>query len=552
MNRLTLKHKFVLLESVSFFMMLAIAIFGLFMLRGAINGEKHTVDRLKFDMEVAEAIDGMDMAIIKEAKLAKDVWLRGKDDERRKKYRAEFVASTESFRTNYETALTGIRELADGHPEFEAFISRLEGAEQAHHEMAAKYLAQIDVHKDTFLSDSQVAGIDRPPTKAVSDIRVDFKNLIEQKASEKEAIAEADYRHRRLMVIAWVLFSLTITATLSIKIVRQIMHQLGGDPKEVASIVNMMASGDFSGLPRSSLPAGSLLEDAYSMQQKLRDLIASVQAEAQAVGRLAHQLAASADQIAANANSESDAVCSMASAIEEFSVSITHIHEQGKSAQQIAERSRAHADHGAEVVNKTADELIRAADETKGASASVSRLGEDASRIGSVVKAIKEIADQTNLLALNAAIEAARAGESGRGFAVVADEVGKLAGRAASATHEIAGMSGNIEKVADEALSSMGRVVENTQLGVDDAKKTQDSIREIQINFQQVAAMMSEIASALSQQNAAASDLAQNTEKVSQMSEDNSRSAQHLLNVARDLEGKAAKVSSAVAVFKVA
>ena len=551
MDRLKLKHKFVVLETAFLVMMLAIATFGLFMLRGAVNAEVETVERLELDMAVAEAVEAMNLAIVKEAKLAKDVWLRGHDEEKRKKYRGEFVTATETFKSRLEKAMEGASKLGARYPEFQAFVPRLESVGAMHQEMTGKYLAQIDAHKDVFDSDAKVNGLDRATSAAVSEILADFNKLVGKKVAEKLDLAEADYSHRRWLIIGWVFISIAVTGFLSVRIVRQVMRQLGGDPMDVADAVNTMAAGDFSRTASVAPPPGSLLDNAYRMQAALRDMIAGIKHQAGQVGDMAHGLAASARQIAENVNHESDAVSSMAASIEELSASTSHIHEQGVTARHLADKSCEHATHGADVVNKTADELIRAADETRGASSSVSKLGEDASRISDVVAAIKDIADQTNLLALNAAIEAARAGESGRGFAVVADEVRKLAGRAAAATQEIGGMSGNIGKVAGEALSSMGRVVENTQLGVIDAKKTQESIREIQDNFYQVAGLMNEIASALSQQNVAASDLARNTEKVSQMSEENSTAAQGLLQLANELEKKAAQVRGAVEVFRV-
>jgi len=266
---------------------------------------------------------------------------------------------------------------------------------------------------------------------------------------------------------------------------------------------------------------------------------------------MAHSLAASANQIAENVNHESDAVSSMAAAIEELSVSTTHISDQGDSAKRIANSSRSNAENGAQVVNKTVNGLLSSAQEIKTASNEVSRLGEDASRISDVVKVIKEIADQTNLLALNAAIEAARAGEQGRGFAVVADEVRKLAERTAGATNEINQMSSKIGEVANHALSGMDKVVKTTQQGVGDAETAQVSIKNIQDSFGEVSGVIDDIASALVEQTAAANELAKSTEKVSQMSEENSNSAQHLLGLANDLEAKAREVRNSVEVFKV-
>jgi methyl-accepting chemotaxis protein len=66
-----------------------------------------------------------------------------------------------------------------------------------------------------------------------------------------------------------------------------------------------------------------------------------------------------------------------------------------------------------------------------------------------------------------------------------------------------------------------------------------------------VSGVIDEIAPALEEQNAAATELAKSTERVAQMSEENSGAAQSLLGLANELEGKAHKMRQAVGVFKV-
>jgi methyl-accepting chemotaxis protein len=353
------------------------------------------------------------------------------------------------------------------------------------------------------------------------------------------------------LLLAVSILTTFLSIGLAIYISRSVLRQLGGDPNEVAVVVNTMAAGDFSQQPPRPPQPGSLLANAYQMQTKLRDMISEVKHQANQVGDMAHSLATSANQIDGNVNHESDAVSSMAAAIEELSVSTSHISDQGANAKRIANGSRDNAEEGAKVVNKTVAGLLETAREIEAASGEVSRLGEDASHISEVVKVIKEIADQTNLLALNAAIEAARAGEQGRGFAVVADEVRKLAERTASATSEINQMSAKIGEVAGHALSGMDKVVKTTRQGVIDAETAQTSINKIQSSFGEVTGVIDDIASALLEQNAAATELANSTERVSQMSEEDSGAAQNLLSLANELEGKAHEMRQAVEIFKV-
>jgi methyl-accepting chemotaxis protein len=550
---LTLKNKFLILEFVSFAMLVVMAVFSLVELHGAMIEQKENIGRLGSEIKVMGSIDSLNVGVLKEAKLAKDVWLRGSDMEKLKKYRDEFVAEQIRFEKLLRETETDLKVLAVGHAqEFSGFIGSLETLGQKHQEASNKYLAQIDAHRgNPAESDAKVAGIDRELTRQINELSEKYVEFALKEAKGKLALAEEDYAYRRNITIVWVLISLLISVLLATIIVRQIMRQLGGDPNEVATVVNTMAAGDFSQQPSRQPDQGSLLAHAYQMQSKLRDMITEVKNQASQVGDMSHSLATSANQIAGNVNHESDAVSSMAAAIEELSVSTSHISDQGANAKRIASDSSSNAEQGAKVVNKTVAGLLETAKDIEAASGEVSRLGEDASRISEVVKVIKEIADQTNLLALNAAIEAARAGEQGRGFAVVADEVRKLAERTANATNEINQMSGKIGEVANNALSGMDKVVKTTRQGVVDAESAQTSIKNIQSSFAEVSGVIDDIASALLEQNAAATELANSTERVSQMSEEDSGAAKNLLGLANELEGKANEMRQAVEVFKV-
>jgi methyl-accepting chemotaxis protein len=551
-NNLSLRAKFHALESVSFLMFICMAGFGLFQLSGAVQDEKGNISRLNADIEVMGEIGNMSIAVLKEVKLAKDVWLRGTDAEKIARYRKEMLEQADAFEANQKAASAGLKQLAEGHQGFDVFIGQLDAVAVEFRLVNGKYLAQIDAHNgNPVASDAVVAGIDRNLSAKIKELRDGFVAFVHERGAEKIALADENFRSRRNIIILWVVLSLSLSTFMAITIIRSVLKQLGGDPKEVAHVVNTMSQGDFSMQPARLPVSGSLLANAYTMQGNLRDMISVVKTQSSQVGDMAHSLATSARQIAENVNHESDAVSSMAAAIEELSVSTSHISDQGGNARNIAISSRSNAEQGAEVVNKTVTGLLATAKEIEVASGEVSRLGEVASRISDVVKVIKEIADQTNLLALNAAIEAARAGEQGRGFAVVADEVRKLAERTANATSEINLMSGKIGQVAANALNGMDKVVSTTRQGVADAETAQGSIALIQHSFVEVTEVIDEISGSLVEQNAAANDLAQSTERVSSMSEENAGSAQSLLVLANELENRAREVRQAVDAFKV-
>ncbi|OSQ31708.1 chemotaxis protein [Thalassospira sp. MCCC 1A03138] len=180
-----------------------------------------------------------------------------------------------------------------------------------------------------------------------------------------------------------------------------------------------------------------------------------------------------ASSVASSAEEASSNVAAVSAATEELANSILEISRQISNASTIASD---------------------AADEARGADTIAEDLKEGALRIGEVIGLIRDIAEQTNLLALNATIEAARAGEAGKGFAVVANEVKNLATQTSRATEEITSQIGNLQTATEQAVSAIHRIGKRIE-DIDDTS--------------------SSLSAAVTQQQAATSEIAGNVERAS-------------------------------------
>lgn len=196
-----------------------------------------------------------------------------------------------------------------------------------------------------------------------------------------------------------------------------------------------------------------------------------------------------------------------------------------KSAKEKANGGAQRSQASANVIRELTASIRKAADE-------ISELAQQAASISTVIDVIKAIAEQTNLLALNAAIEAARAGEQGRGFAVVADEVRTLANRTQESTNEIESTISNLQSVAEQAVSAMGKACEQADVGEEEAIKTGEALAEIETSVNNVSALIMQVASAGEQQAAAAEDIAKHIQEVDDASSNLVERANNVASVA--------------------
>ena len=239
-----------------------------------------------------------------------------------------------------------------------------------------------------------------------------------------------------------------------------------------------------------------------------------------------------------------------AAAIEEITVSISHIADNSNDADTLIKGTDALSRESVAAVRGVADEASRSAHDVEELSTMLDGLNLRAQEISGIIRVIKEIADQTNLLALNAAIEAARAGEQGRGFAVVADEVRKLAERTSRATEQITGMIEGVGVETRKAVENMQSTLDAVRGGASHSTEAAEKITAIRQNMNDVVAKIEEIALSTKEQLSATTSMAQAAEKITNQTHHSDSALQRAAEEVRKLNGLAVSLRGLFSNFR--
>jgi methyl-accepting chemotaxis protein len=286
------------------------------------------------------------------------------------------------------------------------------------------------------------------------------------------------------------------------------------------------------------------------MKNNLRGIILSIAGTASHVASASEEISSSATQQAQSAETQKDQTMQVATSMQEMSSTVVSVSDSCNKAAEAARQAADTARLGGSIVDGTLTKMRLIAESVGATAKKMEELGKSSDQIGRIIGVIDDIADQTNLLALNAAIEAARAGEQGRGFAVVADEVRKLAERTTTATKEIAQMIKNIQDETKIAVFAMESGTKQVEEGVSSTAKAGDSLRAIIQMSEEVGGMITEIATAATQQSSTTEQVNHNIEQIAKLVKESAIGAQQSATACQDLSSLALDLQTMVGKFK--
>lgn len=403
-------------------------------------------------------------------------------------------------------------------------------------------------------SDSPVDALQIPDAIYKLQLLPMVKNLdkLVESSRKVEVIASQSIRYTMSRIL-WLILVPMIFGGLFV-VISQVLfsRNLKRRVSGVQRIARQLQDGDLSQrLPDDHKDEISEISRAVNgFVEMAHNVISQLHASADEVSSAAARLNNASENIATSSQNQSSAASSVASTVEELTVSITQIAELSRDAHSTSLNSGEILSQGSEVVMSAADEMNRISSSVRESAELIMDLEQRSEDISAIIKVIRDVADQTNLLALNAAIEAARAGEQGRGFAVVADEVRNLAERTSESTQEIAVVIAKIQEATRTVAGSMETGVQRVERGVTLAAEAGESITHVRSSAGRVVDVVDNISLALREQTTASEDISRQVEHIAAMSQENSDIAQHTVATARELESLAQNLERSVRQFQ--
>jgi methyl-accepting chemotaxis protein len=264
------------------------------------------------------------------------------------------------------------------------------------------------------------------------------------------------------------------------------------------------------------------------------------------------ELASQIEQSDQGAAEAAQRLAEAATAMNEMNATVQEVARNASSASSASAETREKAEAGAQVVGRSLRRIESVHQVSLELKDDMSQLNEHARSIDQIMGVISDIADQTNLLALNAAIEAARAGEAGRGFAVVADEVRKLAEKTMASTNDVGNAIRAIQESTAKSTASVDNAVVRIEEATQFANESGRALEEIVARAEVTADQVNAIATASEEQSAASEQINRSILECNAMSRQIAQAMTEAARAVSDLAGQTQELTELIHEMKTA
>ncbi|WP_245392291.1 methyl-accepting chemotaxis protein [Salinicola halophyticus] len=308
-------------------------------------------------------------------------------------------------------------------------------------------------------------------------------------------------------------------------VIRNVLGDLGGDPRQARDAVKDIAQGDLTTpLNVRSGDDRSLLAAIEGMRAHLAASMTDIRHASTTITVGVGQIHNGNQDLAARTEQQAASIGETASSMEELTQTVRQNADNARQASGLAGEARTTATEGGEMMDQVVSTMQGITDSSR--------------QVTEIVGVIDSIAFQTNILALNASVEAARAGEQGRGFAVVANEVRTLASRSADASREIR-----------QLIDASNRKID---AGSEIVATAGDTIRRVVQSVTRMTDLIEEISVASGEQSNGIDQVNEAVVQMDQVTQQNASLVQQASAAASTLNAQVATLEQALAGFKVA